>query len=313
MMDERRILVTGSDGFIGRHVVPILLERGYEVHGVGRKRPGDMQVVQYHQANLLDFAESRALIERIKPHSLIHLAWNATPGKFWTTLENLDWVAASLVLTRAFAEHGGRRAVYAGTCAEYDWSEPLLDEVVTPLRPHTIYGASKGALQRLLAVSSDTLGISIAWGRLFFLYGPGEARGRLIPDIISALRRGEAALCSTGSQLRDFMHVEDVARALVAILESKAIGPINIASGDCRPVRDIVLQIATNIGRPDLIRFGARPMQKGEPPELRASTVILNEEVGFSSCRSLESGLAELCALAESSDPPDLETGRFTS
>jgi nucleoside-diphosphate-sugar epimerase len=297
----QRILVTGSDGFIGRHVVPILVARGYEVHGVSRKQPRNTESsVRHHQANLLDFAESRTLVARIKPQAMIHLAWNATPGKFWTTLENLDWVAASLVLTRAFAEHGGSRAVYAGTCAEYDWSEPLLDEARTPLRPQTIYGVSKDALQKILAASSDALGISIAWGRVFFLYGPGEAQGRLIPDVIRALVQDEPALCSTGTQLRDFMHVEDVAQAFVAILESEAVGPINIASGDCRPLRDIVTQIATNFDRPDLVRFGARPMQKGEPPELRGSTRILNEEVGFRPRRSLESGLAELCALARS-------------
>jgi nucleoside-diphosphate-sugar epimerase len=300
-MEGQRILVTGCDGFIGRHVVPILLARGYEVHGVSRKQPRNTEAsVRHHQANLLDFAESRTLVARIRPQAMIHLAWNATPGKFWSTLENLDWVAASLVLTRAFAEHGGSRAVYAGTCAEYDWSEPLLDEVRTPLRPQTIYGASKDALHKILAISSDALGISIAWGRIFFLYGPGEVGGRLIPDVVSALARGEPALCSAGTQRRDFMHVEDIASALVAILESKIAGPINIASGDCRPLRDIVMQIATNLDRPDLVRFGARPMQKGEPPELRASTRILNEEVGFRPRRSLESGLAELCALARS-------------
>jgi nucleoside-diphosphate-sugar epimerase len=302
MMKTPRVLVTGSSGFIGRYIVPILVAGGYEVHGVGKNESRNRErSVVHHQADLLDFAESRALVKHVKPQLLIHLAWNATPGKFWTTLENLDWVAASLVLTRAFAEHGGTRAVYAGTCAEYDWSQPLLDEARTPLNPQTIYGGSKDALQKLLTVSSDALGISIAWGRIFFLYGPGEAKGRLIPDVIDALVKGEPALCSSGSQLRDFMHVGDVALALVAILESKAIGPINIASGDCRALRDIVMQIAINLDRADLVRFGARPLQLGEPPELRASTRILNEEVGFRPRRSLESGLAELCALARSS------------
>jgi nucleoside-diphosphate-sugar epimerase len=302
MIETQRVLITGSNGFIGRYLVPILLARGYEVHGVVRSGlQNPERAVSYHHANLLDFAESRVLVKRVKPHLLIHLAWNATPGEFWTTLENLDWVAASLVLTRAFAEYGGRRAVYAGTCAEYDWSQPLLDEARTPLCPQTIYGASKHALQGLLAVSADALGISIAWARIFFLYGPGQAKGRLVPDVIDALVRDEPALCGSGSQLRDFMHVEDVASALVAILESRAAGPINIASGDCRALRDIVMKIAITLDRPDLVRFGARPVKPGEPPELRASTRILNEDVGFRPNRSLESGIEELCALARCS------------
>lgn len=300
-MTARRVLVTGASGFIGRHLAPLLVERGYEVHCVARGDQPFGEPVVTHRADLLDAAASRGLIERIRPEFLVHLAWNAAPGVFWTTLENLDWVAASLTLTRAFAEHGGRRAVYAGTCAEYDWSEPLLDESTTPLRPSTLYGVAKNALQTVLAASSDALGLSIAWGRVFFLYGPREAKGRLVPDVIDALSSGRPALCSAGTQLRDFMHVEDVARAFVAILESDATGPVNIASGVCRPLRDIVLQIGEHFGRLDLIRLGARPMRSGEPPEIRAAIHRLHDQIGFRPLYNLESGLAAVCAVARSS------------
>ena len=301
-MTGRRVLVTGASGFIGRHVARLLVERGYEVHCAGRREPSFGPLAVFHQADLLDSTASRSLIERLKPELLVHLAWNATPGVFWTTLENLDWVAASLALTRVFAEHGGRRAIYAGTCAEYDWSEPLMDEATTPLRPRTLYGVAKNALQTLLAASAGGLGLSVAWGRVFFLYGPFEAKGRLVPDIIGALSKGEPALCSAGTQRRDFMHVEDVARAFVAILESDVAGPVNIASGACRPLRDIILQIGEHFGRPDLIRLGARPMQPGEPPEIGAATHLLHGRIGFRPYYSLESGLASVCAMAQAAD-----------
>ena len=302
-MTARRVLVTGASGFIGRHVAPLLVDRGYEVHCVGRRQPPSGATAVFHRADLLDAAASRSVIERVEPELLVHLAWNAAPGVFWTSPENLDWVAASLALTRAFAERGGRRAVFAGTCAEYDWSEPLMDEATTPLRPRTLYGVAKNALQTLLAAASDGLGLSIAWGRVFFLYGPFEAKGRLVPDIISALSKGEPALCSAGTQLRDFMHVEDVARAFVAILESDVTGPVNIASGVCGPVRDLIARIGDHFGRPDLIRLGARPMQPGEPPEIRAATHLLHDRVGFRPRYSLESGLISVCALARADDP----------
>lgn len=114
-----RVLVTGATGFVGRHAVPALLARGFEVHGVGRG-VGPNQ----HAADLLAAEDRRALIARVRPSHLLHLAWDAEPGRYWTSEANLDWVAASLDLARLFAAAGGRRFVGIGTCAEYAWGRP---------------------------------------------------------------------------------------------------------------------------------------------------------------------------------------------
>lgn len=298
-MTPKRVLVTGATGFIGRHVVRALLLRGHEVHALARSTPTAPEFgVNWLRADVFDSAHCRAILAQLKPDSMLHLAWNATPGKFWRDPDNLDWVAASLQLTRAFAECGGRRAVYAGTCAEYDWAFPMLDERTTPLRPHTLYGSAKKALCELVAAGSQELGLSTAWGRIFFLYGSGEARGRLVPDVIAALLKGEPALCSEGSQLRDFMHVEDVAAAFAALVDSEMTGPVNIATGQSRPLREVVLQIGACLGRPDLVRLGARPMQAGEPAELSARTDRLFTELGFQLQYDLASGIASVCESA---------------
>ncbi|RYH66891.1 MAG: NAD-dependent epimerase/dehydratase family protein [Alcaligenaceae bacterium] len=302
-MTNKRILVTGARGFIGRHVVPLLLERGYIVYAVGRKMPeASGSGAQWHEVDLFDAAKCRALLSELKPRSMLHLAWNATPGRFWHDPDNLDWVAASLTLTRAFADNGGQRAVFAGTCAEYDWNFSTLDEQSTPLRPHTLYGHAKKTLCELLIAAAPKLGLSMAWGRIFFLYGNGEASGRLVSDVIAALLRGEPALCSEGSQQRDFMHVEDVARAFVELLETAVTGPVNIASGQSRPLRDLVLRIGECLDRTELIQLGARPLQAGEPAELNAVTRRLNQEVGFTPRYSLDEGIASVCARALHAD-----------
>ena len=72
---------------------------------------------------------------------------------------------------------------------------------------------------------------------IFFLYGPHEPPGRLIPSVIQALLKGEFARCSHGRQIRDFLYVEDVAEAFVALLDSDITGPVNIASGSPTPRR----------------------------------------------------------------------------
>src|SRR5437016_5446777 len=97
----KRLLLTGAGGFIGRHTVPYLLARGYEVHAVDI-RPIELEGCQVHIANLLDAAEGKRLIEEVKPTHLLHLAWYVEHGKFWTSLDNTRWVEASLALLREF-------------------------------------------------------------------------------------------------------------------------------------------------------------------------------------------------------------------
>jgi nucleoside-diphosphate-sugar epimerase len=136
------------------------------------------------------------------------------------------------------------------------------------------------------------MGIELAWGRIFFLYGPHEGRARLVPSVVVPLLKNQPVLVGDGKARRDFMHLKDVARAFVKVLESPFVGAVNIASGETRPMRDVVLAIAEQIGRPDLIRFGARPTQVGEPAMLGTSSRGLRE-IGFDPQFTLELGLSD--------------------
>src|SRR5262249_16760441 len=122
-----KVVVTGASGFIGRHSLPALVARGHEVHAMAR-RALQLPRLPAHVCDLLDPHATAALIARVRPTHLLHFAWYAVPGKYWTAPENLDWVAATLHLLRGFAASGGQRVVMAGTCAEYDWSHPTLSE-----------------------------------------------------------------------------------------------------------------------------------------------------------------------------------------
>jgi nucleoside-diphosphate-sugar epimerase len=289
----KRVLVTGASGFIGREAPPLLAAAGYDVHTLGRggKAPGDVAV--YHRADLLR-DDLLALVQEIAPTHLLHLAWYAESGLFWSATENLDWVAASLRLLRAFAAGGGSRAVIAGSCAEYDWSFPLLDERATPLAPATLYGEAKAALFGLVEKAAPTLGLSFGWGRVFFPYGPFEKSGRLLGGLFDGIARGEQVLFSAGLQQRDFMHVNDVAGAFVALLDSSVEGPVNIASGEMTAVGEIVMRAARIADGEELAILGALPLQPGEPLIMAASTGRLRREVRFIARHSLATGLEDM-------------------
>src|SRR6185312_10743533 len=120
-MSGPRVLLTGGSGFIGSRAIAPLLAAGYEVHALGRRR-GASPDVTWHELDLLDDRATGRVVADVAAERLLHLAWHTEHGRFWSAPENLDWVAASVRLMRAFAEAGGRRAVIAGTCAEYDWT-----------------------------------------------------------------------------------------------------------------------------------------------------------------------------------------------
>jgi nucleoside-diphosphate-sugar epimerase len=287
------VLVTGASGFIGRHCLPVLARNGFVVEAVSlhAENPAGPGAVRWHEADLLDAAGTRDLIRRLRPSHLLHLAWYAVPGKYWTAPENKAWFHASVDLFREFAAAGGRRIVAAGSCAEYDWSHGVCNEATTPLAPATPYGAAKHALQVELSALSVQAGLSAAWARIFFLYGPHEHPDRLIPSVIRALIAGEPARCTEGSQVRDFLHVEDAADALVALLRSSVTGAVNIGSGEGLAIRSIVSRIAARMRAQELLRLGALPQRPDEPASLVADIKRLSDELGWKPRFDLDRGL----------------------
>jgi nucleoside-diphosphate-sugar epimerase len=290
------VLLTGASGFIGRASIGPLIARGFDVHAVSSRAPRDADPrVTWHRCDLLAPDAPERIVDAVRPTHVLHFAWYAVPGKYWTAPENEAWAAASLALARAFAGAGGERFVGAGSCAEYAATDGNCDERTTPLAPATPYGAGKLAVHRGLdALAAGRF--SCAWGRIFFLYGPHEDASRLVPGVIQSLLQGREALCTAGTQVRDFMHVEDVGDAFAALLASGVEGPVNIASGQPVRLADVVTAIAAQLDAPDLVKLGARPIPAGELPSITAATARLTGEVGWTRARPLAQGLAETIA-----------------
>lgn len=288
----KRVLVTGASGFIGRDTVPALFERGYEVHTLGRSTEF-VEGITAHAGDLMDSRQTSATLAKVRPSHLLHLAWYAEHGKFWNSTENYRWVGASLSLLDAFHRAGGRRAVLAGSGAEYDWSDGRCDEALTPLAPATVYGTCKNATRLLFDAWRGSTGISGAWGRVFHLYGPRESPERLVASVIRALLRDEDAPCTHGRQRRDLLHVSDVAGAFAALLDSPVEGSVNIGAGVETSLAEVAQRIADLIGRPARLKLGARPADPDDPPRLVPVTDRLMKEVGWRPRYDLDQGLRQ--------------------
>jgi nucleoside-diphosphate-sugar epimerase len=242
-----------------------------------------------------DVLETRALaghIRRIQPECCIHLAWYVEPGKYLSAPQNLDFLRAGVEMARALADARCRRLVAAGTCFEYDTDLQTLSES-SATRPRHLYSASKLALYTALEAFARTVNMEFAWMRFFYQYGPFEDPRRLVPHVIGCLLRGETARLTAGEQVRDFLHVEDVADAVGRVAASTLGGAVNIGSGQPVTVREIALTIARQLDRTDLLALGAQPYAPQEPMYIVADSTKLRTATGWRPRFDLDSGLRQ--------------------
>lgn len=275
----KRVLVTGARGFVGRHLTPLLVSSGWDVHAVTTATTPDARDgVTWHRADLLDTNDRERLIESIDASAVVNLAWSSVPPDYWTDPANMRWLAATLELARLFRARGGRRFVGAGSCAEYEWGAHACAERTTPLTGRTLYGATKAACGTVLGAFGTQTGLSVAWARLFFLFGPHDSPKRLVPSLVRDLAAGRPARCTSGRHARDFVHVNAAARALTALLDSDVTGPVNIGTGVAVPVGDVARRVASVLGVPALLT-----VEPGPPHDalVLADITRVREEVGW--------------------------------
>ncbi len=292
-----RLLVTGAAGFVGAHLAKVALESGVEVVALHRAGSNTARLDALAPAarrvmcDLFDVDAVTQMAREVRADACVHLAWYAKPGVYLQADENVAWVGASAQLMIALKHAGCTRFIGAGTCAEYDASiEPLAEQ--SPINPNTVYSASKVAARELLSAIAKRDQLSFAWARLFLMYGPYESRGRLVSDTAVKLLAGDVAQTSPGTQIRDFSHVEDSARALLAVAQSSLCGAVNIASGQGTSVRQVVAAIARAVGPSAVVDDTAFAMRADEVM-VQSADISALRSLGFASKWSLDEGIAD--------------------
>jgi nucleoside-diphosphate-sugar epimerase len=294
---EERCLVTGGGGFVGARAVRALASEGRRVAviampGESLWRLADLEGrLEVFEADLADRDRVGGIVREWRPDTALHCAWYAEPGLYLESPKNIDCMTQSVWLAEDLVAAECRRIVMVGTCAEYDTDEGCLRED-SPVRPATLYAASKLATRLVVEPLAARGGAALAWARLFFLYGPDEDPRRMIPALIRALLEGREFPATDGEQVRDYLHVDDVAAGLAAVVGSGVSGVFNICSGEGIRVRRIMQMIGDQIGRAELIRFGEQPRRDWEPQFICGDNSRLRS-LGWRSGRELAEGLRE--------------------
>ena len=261
-MSDKKVLFTGGGGFIAAHVIPLLLEGGYTVRIFDNMTRGDRarvnEFVATGQVELVekDVRYGGAVREAMRGCThVIHFATVSINKSIADPHESIDInMIGNHNVFAAAADEGVERLVFASTASVYGDPKRLPMHEDDELRPLTPYCISKRAGEDLLGFYERQKGLSWNALRFFNVYGPGQKieayYTSVINHFIQRLRNGQPPIIDgRGDQSMDFVHVTDLAHAVVAALESeKANVPINIGTGIDTSVAELARTLIAAVG-----------------------------------------------------------------
>ncbi|MGO5013609.1 GDP-mannose 4,6-dehydratase [Niallia sp. Sow4_A1] len=250
-----RILITGANGFVGRHLQKELIGRNHEVFlGVRNQilSPVHSSLVSF---DILNKVQMKKVLLDLKPDSVIHLAAQSSVAFSWK--QPIETLQTNIIGTTNLIELLGKylpetKIITVGSCEEYGLSakeHDYLDETVN-CRPQNPYAISKFAAYEVSQALAKQYAINLIHLRPFNHFGPGQESGFVISDFASKLARIEAGLCENILNVgyleaeRDFTDVRDVVRAYALVAEHElGNGIYNICSGKPKRLKDILEEL----------------------------------------------------------------------
>jgi nucleoside-diphosphate-sugar epimerase len=239
-----KLLVTGATGFVGSHLLPLLLRQGHAVTVLLRDKRRAEAYNWYASVDCLKVdiqTDDCKLIKNISDFdALIHLAWHGLPH--YCELFHIDSnLPADCKFLKSLIQNGIRRVVVTGTCFEYGMqSGELREDLIT--NPINSYAVAKDSLRKYLQLLQQEYNFTMQWARLFYMHGNRQNPKSLLAQLQAAISNGDSVFnMSAGEQLRDYLPVTQVAEYLLDIIERPNLdGIVNVCSGNPVSVRRLV-------------------------------------------------------------------------
>lgn len=289
-----RILITGSNGFLGRSFVRLFKTPNCELiplsrHSVGHE-PG---------LDLNNLPNLKALVREVQPTHVINFASRGVT-RDGSSLEDLLKVntIGAINLVEALMSQGLAPQIYCfGSAYEYANSSTRLDESAV-LDPKSPYAVSKTTLYYALRQFNEA--VPITFLRLFNIFGPGEPEDRLIPFITRRAKSGEPIPLTAGQQQRDFMFIDDLISVLGQLITAAPPSPglrtLNVGTGEGIELKTFIILVRDALRdcglEPDL-RFGDLPYRTQDPMRCVADNTYLTSLLGTFEFTNLNIAIAK--------------------
>jgi UDP-glucose 4-epimerase len=301
-LDDQHVLVTGGAGFIGSHVTRALLENGADVSVVDNFFAGEPgyipdEVTRHEVDTRSD--ECAAVIVETAPNVVVHLAalhyipyCNDNPEEAF----EVNVMGTRNLLEAAREVDGLERVVYASSAAVYPPRDDPHAETDQP-GPTDIYGRSKLVGEDLLELFAAETDVPAATARLFNTYGTNETNPHLVPAILDQLEDGNRTIeLGNLKPARDFIHVEDIADALVtlAAYDNDGYRAYNVGTGTEHTVREVAEQVGEALGEDLTITQDEERVRESDRPHLCADISRITRETDWKPQTEFVDGLRGL-------------------
>lgn len=241
MNKSRQVIVSGATGFIGRHLVPLLLNQNYEVIAIARNKTYAEQLNWYKHVRFIpyDFHGDAYFPAADHGSSLIHLAWQGLPN-YDSSIHINNNLPASFKFIQNLVSRGIQHVLVTGTCLEYGFKNGPIPSLANP-DPINSYAIAKDRLRAQLALLNENSHFLLQWARLFYLHGEGQSSNSILPQLDTAIDQGSKIFnMSGGHQIRDYLAIEQAAQQILDLFLSHRSGTFNICSGNPISINELV-------------------------------------------------------------------------
>ena len=266
MFKSKKVIVSGATGFIGQHLIPILLKDGYEVLAISRNRKRaeflpwfkDVKFISY------DFHSDQQITKVEGFRGLIHLAWQDLPN-YDSSIHVKKNLPCSYRFIDSLIDKGVNQVLIAGTCFEYGLKSGAISSSSTT-EPTTQYAIAKDTLRKKLTLLSFKKDFNLQWARIFYMFGKGQNSNSIISQLDFAIKNNQKVFhMSGGEQLRDYLPVEKASEKLSNLYKSGNKGIFNICSGKPISIRNLVESYIEKKNSNIIPKYGYYPYSVYEP------------------------------------------------